>query len=300
MEVLTHPGAAAVAQEQISCLVMSADDPAMHRRVEGALSSEGLEPRRHDNGSERIADGDLDPSAIIVLVCNVDAPREMATLRRLRREWRQPPIVVISPPATGTGVRRALEAGADAFVFESNLELTLAATVRAVASGQSVVPRKVRGSLERPALSHRERQVLALVAGGPHQRPDRQAALSLGEHDQEPPLFRLRQARRPLALGGRGAVPRARAGDQPGSYRDRRADGRPRRQRARHRMNSPAASATLPSAAANVGGRVPFIRLDETDPELFAELMQVVERVGRDGAFTLGSEVESFERDFAR
>jgi DNA-binding NarL/FixJ family response regulator len=90
----------------------------------------------------------------------------MATLRRLRREWRQPPIVVISPPATGTGVRRALEAGADAFVFESNLELTLAATVRAVASGQSVVPRKVRGSLERPALSHRERQVLALVAAG--------------------------------------------------------------------------------------------------------------------------------------
>jgi dTDP-3-amino-3,4,6-trideoxy-alpha-D-glucose transaminase len=64
-------------------------------------------------------------------------------------------------------------------------------------------------------------------------------------------------------------------------------------------MNSPAASATLPSAAANVGGRVPFIRLDETDPELFAELMQVVEQVARDGAFTLGSEVESFERDFA-
>jgi dTDP-4-amino-4,6-dideoxygalactose transaminase len=65
-------------------------------------------------------------------------------------------------------------------------------------------------------------------------------------------------------------------------------------------MNSPAASATLPSAAANVGGRVPFIRLDETDPELFAELMEVVEQVARDGAFTLGSEVESFERDFAR
>jgi DNA-binding NarL/FixJ family response regulator len=166
MEVLTHPGAEVVAQEVISCLVMSAGDPAMHRRVEDALSSEGLEPRRHGNGSERIADGDLDASAIIVLVCNVDAPREMATLRRLRREWRQPPIVVISPPATGTGVRRALEAGADAFVFESNLELTLAATVRAVASGQSVVPRKVRGSLERPALSHRERQVLALVAAG--------------------------------------------------------------------------------------------------------------------------------------
>jgi dTDP-3-amino-3,4,6-trideoxy-alpha-D-glucose transaminase len=64
-------------------------------------------------------------------------------------------------------------------------------------------------------------------------------------------------------------------------------------------MNSAVASSALPSAAANVGGRVPFIRLDETDPELFAELMSVVERVARDGAFTLGAEVESFERDFA-
>ncbi|MGZ8666525.1 MAG: DegT/DnrJ/EryC1/StrS family aminotransferase [Solirubrobacterales bacterium] len=45
---------------------------------------------------------------------------------------------------------------------------------------------------------------------------------------------------------------------------------------------------------------MPFIRLDESDPELFAELMQVVEQVAREGAFTLGSEVESFERDFAR
>ena len=152
----------------------------MHQRVEESLSAEGLEPRRLDaqRRPSRSPTATSTHSSIIVLVCNVDAPREMATLRRLRREWREPPIVVISPPATGTGVRRALEAGADAFVFESKLELTLAATVRAVASGQSVVPRKVRGSLERPALSHRERQVLALVAGGPHQRPDRQAARS--------------------------------------------------------------------------------------------------------------------------
>ncbi len=166
MEVLTHPGADAVASNDISCVVVSADDPTMHRRVEATLSAEGLEPRRRGGARNRIADGDVDASAIIVAVCNVDVPREMATLRRLRRQWRQPAIIVISPPATGTGVRRALEAGADAFVFESDLELTLAATVRAVASGQSVVPRKVRGSLERPALSHRERQVLALVARG--------------------------------------------------------------------------------------------------------------------------------------
>ena len=44
---------------------------------------------------------------------------------------------------------------------------------------------------------------------GPHQRPDRRAALPLREHDQEPPLLRLRQVRCPLAQGGRRALPRA-------------------------------------------------------------------------------------------
>jgi len=52
-------------------------------------------------------------------------------------------------------------------------------------------------------------------------------------------------------------------------------------------------------AQASAGDRVPFIRLDSADPELFAELMEVVERVGRDAAFTLGAEVEGFEQAFA-
>jgi DNA-binding NarL/FixJ family response regulator len=67
---------------------------------------------------------------------------------------------------TGTGARRALDAGADAIVFEPEIETTLAVTALAVASGQSVVPRKLRASVERPAFSHRERQVLALVSRG--------------------------------------------------------------------------------------------------------------------------------------
>ncbi|HSS04153.1 MAG TPA: DegT/DnrJ/EryC1/StrS family aminotransferase [Solirubrobacterales bacterium] len=45
--------------------------------------------------------------------------------------------------------------------------------------------------------------------------------------------------------------------------------------------------------------RVPFTRLDNGDPELLAELQDVVARVSRDAAFTLGEEVEGFEREFA-
>jgi dTDP-4-amino-4,6-dideoxygalactose transaminase len=57
-------------------------------------------------------------------------------------------------------------------------------------------------------------------------------------------------------------------------------------------------SPALPTAATQ-GSRVPFIRLDAAHPEVFAELLEVVERVGRNAAFTLGPEVENFERSFA-
>jgi dTDP-3-amino-3,4,6-trideoxy-alpha-D-glucose transaminase len=55
---------------------------------------------------------------------------------------------------------------------------------------------------------------------------------------------------------------------------------------------------TLPLAA-TAGARVPFIRLDAAHPELMSELLEVVERVAHDAAFTLGPEVEDFERNFA-
>lgn len=116
--------------------------------------------------SEEPGDAEFDPGAVIVLACDVDVPRELATLRRLRRKRAKAAIVAVSQEATGTGVRRALDAGADAVVFESELESTLVLAVRAVASGQSVVPRELRATVERPAFSHRERQVLAFLVEG--------------------------------------------------------------------------------------------------------------------------------------
>ena len=138
----------------------------MHRRIAVALAGEDLRVSAQVDQPADVAGLDVDASAIVVIVCDVDEPREMTALRRLRREVRQLAVVVISPPATGTGVRRALDAGADALVFEPELELTLATTVRAVAIGQSVVPREFRASVERPVLSHRESQVLELVRSG--------------------------------------------------------------------------------------------------------------------------------------
>ena len=57
--------------------------------------------------------------------------------------------------------------------------------------------------------------------------------------------------------------------------------------------------ATGAPAPGAVEARVPFTRLDNGDPELLAELLDVVADVGARAAFTLGEEVEGFEREFA-
>ncbi|HWO82979.1 MAG TPA: response regulator transcription factor [Solirubrobacterales bacterium] len=147
-------------------LQVLSDNLAVSRRIAAACGEGGLTAVRAISSPEQVDEAAIDSSTIFVCACDVDEADGMAALRRLHREQGKAPIIVISPPATGTGVRRALDAGADAIVFEPEIETTLAVTALAVASGQSVVPRKLRASIERPAFSHRERQVLALVSRG--------------------------------------------------------------------------------------------------------------------------------------
>lgn len=108
----------------------------------------------------------VDEATLLVVACDVDRPAEVTGLRKLCRAAQGAAIVVVSPRVTAAAVRRTLDAGADALVFDSELAQTLVPTLRAVESGQSVVPRNVRAGVERPALSFRERQVLALVCEG--------------------------------------------------------------------------------------------------------------------------------------
>lgn len=138
----------------------------MHRRIATALAEQDLRVSVALDSPGEVGERAGEDSTTIVFACDVDAPRGMADLRRLRREAPQPAVVAISPPTTATAVRRALDAGVDGLVFDPELELTLATTVLAVAIGQSVVPRKLRAGVEKPVLSHREHQVLALVRHG--------------------------------------------------------------------------------------------------------------------------------------
>jgi DNA-binding NarL/FixJ family response regulator len=165
--VLSEPIADVRSVSDHSCVVLAPQAKKIRRRIEAEL--QGLEGDSQllfvDGAAELIGLGAQAP-AIAVIVCDLDRPAEMAMLRRVRRELQQLAIVVVSSPATATGVRRGLDAGADAIVFEPLIESTLAVTVSAVGSGQAVVPRELRASVQRPTLSHRERQVLTYVCEG--------------------------------------------------------------------------------------------------------------------------------------
>ena len=167
MAVLSEPIDDILSRSEQVCAIVCPASSDARRRIAATLSEQDVDIKLVGfEGPSELAGVGLAASAIVVFVCDLDLPSEMAALRRLRREVRGPAIVVVSPTATGTGVRRALDAGADAIVFETDLESTLAVTVRAVGSGQSVVPRKLRASVERPTFSHRERQVLVYVSQG--------------------------------------------------------------------------------------------------------------------------------------
>ena len=103
-----------------------------------------------------------------VVVVGLDSGRRspIRTLRRVREALPEAGIVVVAPPTREHDVRLALRAGADAVVLEGDAERALAPTVSAVLAGQVCLPQALRGQAEKPALSHREKQVLRLVVAG--------------------------------------------------------------------------------------------------------------------------------------
>jgi DNA-binding NarL/FixJ family response regulator len=146
--------------------IVIADTARARDRIAAVLEEHDMRPRAQLRDPGGIAELGLDASTIVVFACDIDAPRQIAELRRLTRDSRPSTTVVISPPASAAAVRRALDAGAGALVFDPELELTLPTAMQAVASGQSVVPRKVRTSVARPTLSYRELEILSLVRQG--------------------------------------------------------------------------------------------------------------------------------------
>jgi DNA-binding NarL/FixJ family response regulator len=109
----------------------------------------------------------LEPGTVVVLLHSGTAIERVRATQALADAHPGAHVVVAMPDdAANAPMRRALRAGAAGIVLESELERALAPTARAVAAGQLAVPSSLRSQIAPRALSHREKQILALVVLG--------------------------------------------------------------------------------------------------------------------------------------
>src|SRR5947209_2215935 len=87
-------------------------------------------------------------------------------IRALVRELPDAPLTVVMPLDSSRLQRLAIDLRPDGIVFDHEAARTLVATVAGTVAGQLVVPTEMRRRFGTPPLSHREKQVLGLVARG--------------------------------------------------------------------------------------------------------------------------------------
>jgi DNA-binding NarL/FixJ family response regulator len=108
-------------------------------------------------------DGDADADhAIGILGWRCAERAELARLPLLRDAHPGPLVAILAQLPSPRGAR-ALAARLEGALLADDLPRALAPTLTAVAAGQCVVPRAVRQLVDRPPLSPRERQILAMV-----------------------------------------------------------------------------------------------------------------------------------------
>jgi DNA-binding NarL/FixJ family response regulator len=161
---LTDPDMARLLSAPLIATV--AEDELAARRIESVLQDDGMTVERRGLSVEDLGHGSsTDPDVLVVAFGRGITERD-AQMRRLRKSLPNTHLIAVMPEDSRRGVRRALEAGADGVVFETEVETALTWTVRAVLVGQTAVPAAGRHEVDRPTLSGREKQVLGMVVMG--------------------------------------------------------------------------------------------------------------------------------------
>ena len=164
---LAYEDLQAAAPARVLNVALVAYDVVTSRRITAALAAEGIQLVGVVTDPEELPHLPLDTRPdVLVLACDPADASHLTWLRRLRKDLRETAFVMVACGPRQTSAREALNTGADGFVLEGELEAAIAPVVRTVAAGQISVPRELRRCVVRPAFSHRERQVLALMIEG--------------------------------------------------------------------------------------------------------------------------------------
>jgi DNA-binding NarL/FixJ family response regulator len=107
------------------------------------------------------------PGTLIVVAPHGPESDRLREIRAAAEDQPDAPILAIMPAdAANPGLRRALLAGAVGIVLEDELDRALVPTAHAILAGQLAVPSALGRQIAPRPLSHREKQVLALVVKG--------------------------------------------------------------------------------------------------------------------------------------
>lgn len=147
-------------------MAVIAATPLLRRRIIAALDFDRLPVVfQSEFDDSTVADAAHGPPRVVVLA-GADGATLRAALDTVVRDLPETRTVLVDDQLQGGPLRRALRAGARGVIAAADIETGLALAVRAVSAGLVVVPEAMRERLEPPALSPRERQVLALAAEG--------------------------------------------------------------------------------------------------------------------------------------
>lgn len=108
-----------------------------------------------------------DPGALLVLLSQAN---DFARVREIRAAAEAHPdvriLAVMPPDASNAVLRRALLAGAKGIILDDDVDRALVPTARAMLAGQLTVPFALGRQIAPRPLSHREKEIVALVMLG--------------------------------------------------------------------------------------------------------------------------------------
>jgi DNA-binding NarL/FixJ family response regulator len=159
------PPAAADQPAPVAVAVVAADRFA-RRRISAALEIQGAETRVTAGVDELLETLDGPHPDAVVLACDPFEAPSLAAIRSIAAALRTSPLIVVSSATDGSGVRQAVNAGADGLVNDAELESTLWAATQAVLVGHISLPRQLHRCVVKPVFSHREKEILAMVVRG--------------------------------------------------------------------------------------------------------------------------------------
>ena len=148
-------------------IALCAADPSIRERIASTLVLAGETIVASTASARELIESSrpLDPD-VVVLASVLEPLSPLRDIMVVRAELQGIPLVAVAVGFFTRAARRLVSSDVDGLLHETDIEQALTATVSAVLSNQLCVPADMRGALARPVFSHREKQVLELVAGG--------------------------------------------------------------------------------------------------------------------------------------